>query len=316
MPSQKLLSVVGGLLLSFSLISAQGFVSYYGNNRKAVVYVQVSDSLAYVEYSYNDLRGTYHSKFDTLKCYKNKYTGSFSQIRIDSNKLLFKPGKITLSHQKPDSSFNRIRNMGYLQMINSRYQMALAWTGANLNDFSIEKWKSEKMILTKPEDYKKIIVHTYDSLYHYYTSQAYARRFNKVIIKNGRLFSKKCIESTDSVEISKIWQKLSFGSPIKRSLFCYLGQYPIAILIPVMFTITFEFSLLVSPLIYSTLIYAEKFVGNRFSAGSTYKIIFLSTQNKVNKCLIKIRKSKIIRDDYIYILPFNFEKILFNGLEK
>ena len=61
---------------------------------------------------------------------------------------------------------------------------------------------------------------------------------------------------------------------------------------------------------YPALIYSEKFISGRVTAGKTYKVMFVSNNPKKDHCILKIRNSRIICNDYIYTLPFDFRKTI------
>jgi hypothetical protein len=296
-------------LLTTAVFSTSGFNSYYGSKGNKLVVLQVSDSLANIEYCYIDFKGSYISKFDTLKFIQDKYVGKFSKVLAKNNGFIFKPGDILLHQGIPDSSFNKMRNLGYLRNINLKYNAILGWTGFKLDELNVENCSNNTSL--NPETFRKNLRLAYDSLIDLYTSIKTTEKFNKLIIQDCRLFQKTYLESTDSSEIYRIWGFLATGKPKKNSMMFYFLQYPIAVL---PFTIIFngylDFGLSSTIFVYPALIGFEKLIVNTIYSGSTYKVIFINQDKK--KIVIKIRKSVLLGDDYNYILPFSFEKNVLN----
>src|ERR1035437_5785343 len=291
------------LLITVHVFSAD-FKSYSGRKGNKLALVQVSDSIAYVEYCYTNFRNLNFTKFDTLKLVQDKYIGKFSEIRVKNNNLLFRPGGIILKKELPDTSFNKMRNLGYLQYTNARYEVALKWTKAKLNELNASRWTQISNI--NPDEYKNTIRNTYDSLFNYYSSKGYVQNFNKVMIRNCRLFPKKYLESTENTEIERIWKLLSTGIPKKNNIIPFIVQYPISALPLAVFDL--DVAIVSTPFTYTALIWTEKFIINRLHAGSTYKIICISNNEKIKSCMVIVRKSKILGNYYSYMLPSNFEK--------
>jgi len=291
------------LLITVHVFSAD-FKSYSGRKGNKLALVQISDSIAYVEYCYTNFSNLNFTKIDTLKLGQNGFIGKFSEIRVKNNNLLFSPGGIILKKKLPDTSFNKMRNLGYLQYTNARYELALKWTKAKLNELNASHWTQISNI--NPDEYKNSIRNNYESLFNYYTSKGYPQNFNKVMIWNCRIFAKKYLESTDSIEILRIWKLLSNGIPKKNSIIPFIVQYPISALPLAVFDL--DAAIISTPFTYTALIGTEKFIINRLHAGSTYKIIFFSNNEKIKSCVVKVRKCKIIGNYYSYLLPFDFEK--------
>ena len=290
------------------MFSNGSFISYYGILRSTTVFVKLSDSTAFIEYSHTGYHmRLYNLKFDTLKFNKNKYSGKFSTIQVLGENVIFNPGNITLKQGEPDSSLNKRRNLGYLQNIDADYKKALKWTGLKLDDFELKKWSQKNDINLPVEVFRFIIVNSRDSINRYYTS-AYCQKFNEVIIKDCRILPKKYLESADTSRIHKMWHLLSTGVPKQKSNIPYLVQIPIPFICLAIFGVNpiILAAIIVHPITCWALLNSEKFVANRLTARSTYKIIFIS--NGTHKNCIKVRNSKIITSDYNYSLPFNFVK--------
>jgi hypothetical protein len=276
-------------------------IDRYGYNHHSVVYVQMTDSLAYAEYCYSDLKGLVHTKFDSLKITKNsQYEGNFSVIRSINGKLIFKPGNIALKPGVPDTSFNKMRNQGFLDFKSNQFTRKFQWVGLGQNSFYIATWNGRELYYLNPASYQKAATLAFDSLSNFYTSKAFTSRFNKVIIVNSRIFSRKLLESRENEEIFKLWKQLSGGKPEKRNSTGNFIQF--LVILPVS-AIYFKKEYLYIPaaiLAYPIIIFAEERVIDLINAKNTYKIIFYGIDGSKTK--LKIRNSKIISENYKYLL--------------
>jgi hypothetical protein len=300
----KLILLTAGLLISVSFYAIPDIKSYYNRKGNKLVIIQLRDNIALVEYCFLDYKNKYHTKFDTLQLNQQVYAGKFSKLRFHEDVLIFKPGKIILKEGIPDTSYNKQRNLGYIQFMESKFTTAFDWTQIQFNEFPIEQWKSK--IRIDPAKFKKEVQLRYDSLNSLYTSQKITGNFKKVIIRDNRICPRKYLESEDTTEILRIWRLLSTGYPSKKNMFPYLMQYPITI-IPLA-EINFDAALLSSIVLYPVLIVSERFVINRIYASSTYKISFIPKNNKDSNTDVEVRNAIIKGNNYNYKLPFIFEK--------
>lgn len=304
--SKKVLLVIGGVFLSLAGFGNGGNGSYYGFKRSIFVHIRIKENKAFVEYCYPDFMGMSNTKFDTLNLDKNAYKGRFFSIKPVKNALIFSPGNIELKSGEPDNSFNRKRNLGYLQFASREFKKRLKWTGEKLDELEPAGWASSSIVQLPANEFKARIDNVSDTLFRYY-AYVYCHAFHKITIRDNRVVPRKYLESIDTAKIYWIWSLLSKGAPKQRSLIPYLIQFPVPILGLAGLNVNplFLAAPVVYPATYLVLIGSEKLVVNRVSARSTYKITFSGTNGSRT---IKIRNSKIIRNDFNYLLPFDFEK--------
>jgi hypothetical protein len=313
--SSKVLLIFSSILISLATSANDGGVPYFGYKRSVFVNILIKDNKAYVEYCYPDFMGMSNTKFDTLRLDNNRYVGKAFSIKEVKGDLVFLPGSIKLKSGEADNSFNLKRNMGYLQYAGREFKKRLKWTGEKLDEFDNRNWKSSNIVQLPANDFKIKITSIADSLFRYYVT-SYCRKYNEITIKDNRLIPAKYLESNDTAEIYKVWALLSRGVPRQKSLVPYLVQFPVPIL--GLAGLNLNPVILAAPVVYPAcylaLIGSEKLLANRILARSTYKITFTGNNGK---CIIKVRNSKIIRNDFNYLLPFNFEKtVLHNANNK
>ena len=282
--------------------------NYHGESKRKIVSVQLADSLAIVEYCHANISGTWQTDIDTLKRSDNKYKGSLTEIEVQHENLIFKPGNIKLRSGVPDISYNSSRNLGYTRYLDKKIKKALTWTAADLSEFGLTKWSMDSLLRLDIDAFRRLVINGYDSLYSYCISESYTSKFGKLVVKDYRLFPKKYMVTSNNAEIFKFWQMLSKGSAQNRNIFAYLIQMPI--LFAVVNVIDFDVALMAFPFTYPALIGTEIFIGNRILAKSTFKVIFYSAIHGKRQCVLKIRKSRIVCQQYTYILPFDFKTLL------
>ena len=273
-----------------------------------LVIIQIKDSIALLEYCHVDYKDQYVSKFDTLELNKQGYVGKFSKIVLKNNGLQFKPGNLLLKQGIPDTSFNKMRNLGYLQYTDAKFNQSFEWAGFTSTEFNKGKWESKSAL--NPEDFRNKIQNAYDSLYLIYSSKETTAKFKRVIIRNTRLFPKTYLDNSDSLEILRVWKLLASGKPVENKMLVFYLQYPLSLVPMLVLGLGFEYAILGSGIVYPILIGSEKFIFARFKASSTYKILFLQHDKKMKNLEIKVRNSKIMGENYNYKLPFDFEKDL------
>ncbi len=295
-------------LFTTIVFSKSGLNSYHGSKGNRLVVFQLHDSMATVEYCYINFKGSYVCKFDTLIFNQNIYTGKFSKVLVKNNDFIFKPENVLLHHGVPDSSFNKMRNLAYLQNIKLKYKTVLGWTGFKLDELNIENCTDKTSV--NPEMFRKYIQLSCDSLIDLYTSIKTTGKFSKVLIQNCRPFPKTYLESSDSAEIFRIWKLLAINCPEKNNMLFYILQYPISAL-PVAF-FNLDFGIFSTIIVYPALIGTEKFIINAYYSGSTFKVTFIKKNNEKDYSVIKIRNNVLIGENYNYSLPFNFAKEIFN----
>jgi len=286
----------------------KSYSSYHCESKRKIVSVQLADSFAVVEYCHANIGGTWQTEIDTLKRSENKYIGRLTEIEVQPEKLIFKPGNIKLTAGVPDVSFNSNRNLGYTRYLDKKIKKALTWTAADLSEFGLTKWSTDSLLRLDIDTFRRLAINVYDSLYNYCISESYISKFGKLVVKDYRLFPKKYMVTANNADIFKFWQMLSKGTAQDRNIRGYLIQMPI--LLAAVNVIDFDVALMAFPFVYPALIGTEIFIGNRIIAKSTFKVIFYSAIHGKRQCVLKIRKSRIVCQKYTYILPFEFKTLL------
>lgn len=277
---------------------------YQGESKRKIVIAEIGDSTAIIEYCHSGISGIWNTDYDTLKRTGNRYTHKRYEIWEEGGQFLFKPGDIKLTQGLYDSFFNQAVNQGYTNYLDRKIKRALTWTGADLSEYTSNKWI--QLASLNPVLFKEKANAVYDSLQAYYTSAEYIKRFSKLIIRDYRIIPKRYVITTNQDEIFKIWRFLSQTEGRDRNILPFLIQY----LIPVATVSIFDFevALLASPFTYPALIATEIFVGNRINSGNTFKLIFYENGKRQN--VLKIRRNKIICGNYMYNLPDDFKQAL------
>ena len=295
------------LFLTINIIAGTDYKEFYGIRYNNFAVIKISDSCAFAEYYYTDRNNITHCHFDTLSRIDGKFTGKYSKMIIKNNTLIFTPGNIRLKDGIPDSSLNIIRNSAFINYLSDKLKISLGWTGFNFEDFN--NFKLNQIPDSDPNIFRQTFTFKYDSIYQKYTSIIITRNYSSVTVRNDRLFTGNLFVSTDSIELLRVWKVLSSGKPLLNSNLPFLVQYPVA-LVPLSF-FNFDVAVLSTPFIYPVLIGTEKIIINRINAGKTLVISFISKDNNSKNCVIRIRNSTIIGNNYNYLLPFSFEDKLF-----
>ncbi len=305
--NRVILSMVG-LFLSMNLFSINDQNFFIGKKHNSLVIIVIKDSIAFAEYDYVDRNRIAHCKFDTLNYHFGKFKGLFSEINLKNGTFMFKPGNFNLQPGIPDTSYNYLRDLGYLHFMNEKLKITFKWTGLALSELNTDDWKGG--LLLNSEEFRKKVDMEFDSLYQKYTSYTITANYANVTIRNCKLKPDIYLESNDSVQIIRIWRLLSSGKPEKINVLPFLAQYPLS-LIPLSF-FNFDVAVLSTPFVFPALIFTEKLIYTRAHARDTYAIIFYPVDKKAKPCTIKVRNSIIICDDYHYNLPFKFENQVLN----
>jgi hypothetical protein len=308
--NRNLLIITISLILSFQLFAQQKVCKYWGTTKSILVIANMTDSLAVIEYYFTDIFGNSQVKFDTLHHTEENFKGKFSQISMENNELLFKPGKIKLVQGTPDESSNQKRNLSYLNYKKRQFEKSMQWNGEVAQSFNAKKWV-DSLDNFGPDTFKKFADLAFDSLKCFYTSIFYCSKFSSIEIRDNSLFHKVIYKSTDSAEIFKFWNLFQGSYPVKRNLTAYYIQLPLYAFIIAVLT-PFEYPPVFGGLAaYITLVSTEKLVIDRLNNKSNFTVLFYEKSPQTPKCLkLKIRNSKIITDKYKYILPVRFESVI------
>ena len=295
------------LLISNEILAGDLPTSLHGEGRRTIVNVTANNSVLYVEYCHSNISGVWLTRFDTLKLVNNKYVGLFSEIETKDKNYFFKPKNIKLSEGQSDTSFNKFGNDGYLNYMDKQLTKTLAWTGADLGEFKSAKWERRCSDISNCMEFRRQTNNTLDSIRNYFKSDLPSRKYNRLVIKSYRFFSKKQI-ITDSLKINKVWKYLSHNKPSDRKLFPYIIQMPMEFALLSLYDV--DIALMAQPFVYSALIGSEIFVGNRLHARSTFKLKLYPAGKDCKKLKLKVRKNGIITSNYIYQLSADIRTVL------
>jgi hypothetical protein len=308
--NKLLLLCILGLMTSVVGSSSPGLKSYYARKGNKLVIVSIGGTNALVEYCRIDYKYQCFSNFDTLTPTQKGFAGTFSRMVFKNGDFFFMPGNMLLKEGIPDSSYNKMRNLGYLRREEELFNRSFEWTGFTFTEFGTGKWANQFSLPVN--EFRTKVQYACDSLSRFYTSQKTTRNFKRVIVRNCKLISTTFINSSDSLEIFKLWNLCSTGNPKKNRQGIFYWQYPLSMVSLLVLGVEPEYAILGSGIVHPVLIGTEKLLIDRLHSASTYKIFFLPYDKKASDCVIKVRNSIFRTDNFRYHLPFDFEKAVLN----